>query len=542
MTSLSLDPVLLFDFSELLTDPTPEPPNLTVVPSPSTPGAWPYMGHTEARIFTPPLRALTPETSYGFAVIDFARDVLEEPLDPWQEWAVIHAGELYPDNRPRFRKVLIMVARQNGKTHLLKVLIQFWMFVEEWPVILGISTNLNYAKKAWEKVVRDIQRRPHLRALMPSSRNMGIRRAAGEVEATTANECVYAIAAGNSKGGRSLSIDRLITDELREQTNWDAYNASIPAMAARPLGQAFFITNQGPDKAVVLHSLRDQAIQFIETGEGDERLGLLEWSAPEGSDVMDPRAWAMASPNLGRRLHPDDLRSEALKARQGSVEEGNFKTEYLCIRVKTLDGAVDPISWKECHVPGEIKIGQDSIALCLDISPDQEHATLVAAAVQANGRVRVRVVRTWEGNETTKKLRTDLVRIIETIKPKALGWFPVGPAATMAAELQDRTSKGHYKWPPKGVTVEAIRGEVSAVCMGFSALVRDLEVMHADEDILNDHVTGASKYWTADTWKFLRRGVGHCDAAYAAAGAVHLARTLPVSIGKPRLVTVSEPE
>jgi phage terminase large subunit-like protein len=48
--------------------------------------------------------------------------VLRQPLDPWQQWVAIHIGELQPDGRPRFRQALIIVARQNGKTHLCKVL------------------------------------------------------------------------------------------------------------------------------------------------------------------------------------------------------------------------------------------------------------------------------------------------------------------------------------------------------------------------------------------------------------------------------------
>src|SRR3546814_149132 len=89
------------------------------------------LGRTEPRLWTPPLRELTPETSYGYDVIDFARDVLGEPLDPWEEWLVTHAGELLDDGRPRFRTVLAIVARQQGKSHVLRVLILFWLFVEQ---------------------------------------------------------------------------------------------------------------------------------------------------------------------------------------------------------------------------------------------------------------------------------------------------------------------------------------------------------------------------------------------------------------------------
>src|SRR3546814_18105149 len=86
---------------------------------------------TEPWRWTRPLRELRPATSYGFAVVEFARDILERPLDPWQEWLVIHAGELLPDGRPRFRKVLVLVARQNGKTELLVILSLFWLRSEE---------------------------------------------------------------------------------------------------------------------------------------------------------------------------------------------------------------------------------------------------------------------------------------------------------------------------------------------------------------------------------------------------------------------------
>jgi hypothetical protein len=46
------------------------------------------------------LRELTPETSVGFHQIEFARDWLGRPFDAWQEFVVIHAGELLPERAP----------------------------------------------------------------------------------------------------------------------------------------------------------------------------------------------------------------------------------------------------------------------------------------------------------------------------------------------------------------------------------------------------------------------------------------------------------
>lgn len=492
----------------------------------------PLLGRIEPRLFTPPLRELTPETSYGFAVIAFARDVLGEPLDPWQEWLVIRAGELLPDGRPRFRQVLIIVARQNGKTHLLKVLSLFWLFVEQWPLILGMSTSLETAKDSWSRAVETATSNKLLSTFLEKN---AVLRGNNDVHFKTSEGCKYRIAAANSKGGRGMSIDRLIIDELREHAKWDAINAAVPAMNARPFAQAFFITSMGDDSSVVLDSLRESALDFLKTGDGDYRLGIFEWSAPDGMDVLNKEAWVYANPNLGYRIEVGVIEGLAKRAAKqlGEVEAG-FRTEYLCQRVRALDAAVNPALWAECFIPGDLLAERGRIVLFIDVSPDQQHASLVAAAVMADGRVRVEVVQSWEGPGCTRKLRNELPGWIEKIRPKVIGWMPNGPAASLAADLADR--KGKLDWPPRGVTVSEIREEVSAVCMALAELVQTKQVVHSNQPLLNTHVTGASKLWNGDRWRFSRKGEGHCDAAYAAAGAIHLARTLPTPVGKPRLV------
>ena len=50
-----------------------------------------HYGRTEPRLWTKPLRELTPATSLGFEVIDYARQILHIELYPWQQWLLIHA-------------------------------------------------------------------------------------------------------------------------------------------------------------------------------------------------------------------------------------------------------------------------------------------------------------------------------------------------------------------------------------------------------------------------------------------------------------------
>ena len=51
-------------------------------------------GKTQPRLWTKPLRRLTPNSSLGFACIEYARTILHTELYPWQEFALIHALEI----------------------------------------------------------------------------------------------------------------------------------------------------------------------------------------------------------------------------------------------------------------------------------------------------------------------------------------------------------------------------------------------------------------------------------------------------------------
>jgi hypothetical protein len=455
--------------------------------------------------------------------------VIEQPFDPWQRWAVIHGGELLPDGRPRFRRLLLLVARQNGKTHLLKILTLFWLFVERWPLTLGMSTNLDYAKEAWEKTLETAETVECLATMIPT--RGGVRRTNGEQMITTAERCRYKIAASNRRGGRSLSVDRLVSDELREHQTWDSYNAAYPAMNARPYGQAWFLSNAGDDSSVVLNSLRDDAVAYATTGTGDPRLGIIEWSAPDGCDLDDVDALAAANPNVGRRTDWDTLLGPAQAAKlAGGEQESGFRTENLCQRIRSMDPAVNLDAWMASGPPAQPVVPLEGpmrkrLALAWDLTPDGLHATLYAAAAGDDGLVYLDVVQAWSGARASAQLRNDLPELVARIKPTAVGWLPSGPGAAVAADLAAR--KGIRSWAPAGVRVEAIAKETTQVCMGFAELVRTRGARHTGDPLLTAQLSTAAKGHRGDAWVFVRTKAGYVDAVYAAAAAAHLARTMP---------------
>jgi phage terminase large subunit-like protein len=489
------------------------------------------VGSVTPRLWTPPLRTLSPDTSYGFRFNDYCRDVLRDPNDEWQEWLSVHVGELLPDGRPRFRNALILVARQQGKTRWAKKLIKFWMFEDRVPLVLGTSTNRQYAKACWQEVCDEVLDNPDLAEHLAEA---PVRLTIGE-EALNSRYGQYRFAASNRRAGRSMTVHRALLDELREHHTFDAWNAASKAMNAVRDGQLVAITNQGDGLSVVLDALRNPALAFIETGDGDPRLGLFEYSCPPGSDPTDLHALAMANPDLGGRTDPYVLLADGQRAKNAGGEElAGFRTEVMCMRVALLNPAYDPDCWlaNGTDDPPDLAQHRRQVALCLDVSLDGLHATLTAAA-KLDGIVHAEVVQAWTGRGCTKQLRQDLPGLVQKIRPRVLGWFPNGPAAAVAADLADR---GHRDWPPRRVKVEAIKGETSAVCMGLEELNIAGEIRHPKDPMLTAHVESAQKLERADgTWVLTRKGTSPIDGAYSLAGAVHLARTLPPA---PHPVTV----
>lgn len=494
----------------------------------------------------------------GFSVIDFACNVLRYPPDKWQRWLLIHAMELNSKGMPRFRKVLVLVARQNGKTQLLVILSLYWLFVQQVAIVLGISSKVEYAKEAWAKAKDMAQSNRYLKPRIP--KKGGVRLENGNITLTALHpqydddgEVIivddepiylpsrYKIAAANDDAGRSLTIDRLIMDEFRRQYDWNAYNAAIPTQNAVADAQAWLLSNQGDYRSEPLHSLQDSAHEFIKSGIGDPQLGIFEWSCPKGSDPEDPHALAQANPNVGHRIDWPTLLGEAARVkRAGGKELAGFKIEIMCMRVAQTDPAIDPLAWRDCArgaaVAELMRLHSNTLVFCFDVSIDEQHATLYAAVRTADGVIVVDVVSSWEGPSCSDQLAAQLPGLVKKHRPVAVVWFPGGPAASVAAAMEKRRRRpGEAPWPPRGVEIEEVRGDAPAACMGFASLVNGRKLAHgadtdeadwADMDLLSKHALSADKLPVGDAWRFTRRDAAHCDAAYAASGAAHKARSV----------------
>lgn len=314
--------------------------------------------------------------SRGESVALWAAETLGVDLMPWQRFALDH-GLVMGDDRWASRTVSIMVGRQNGKTMLtaVRALAGMALWGEE---VLAASQNRDVALDAWNvalELAEDGGLPVH-----------GISRTNGR-EAFHIGRARYKVVSSTRRGGRGLSADLVILDEVREYREWAGWAALEKTRRARRSSQVWAISNEGDDGSVVLISLAERGRNAAATGEATDA-AWLEWSAHPDAQRSDPEAWCAANPAIG---HLIDLDTVASESRTDDPEV--FETEVLCRRVASLRPWMVPGLWEACSDPNALPPGDGApVVFALAAGDDFRHATIAVAHKRDDGRVFVESV------------------------------------------------------------------------------------------------------------------------------------------------------
>lgn len=444
--------------------------------------AAPVMGHVEPRICTEPLEELTPENSLGFDAAEFSDRVLGVKLRPWQVNFLVRAFELHPDGCLRFRHVILLVGRQNGKTLVMVVAALYRLFLHDAAVVLGTAQNLSTAEETWDEALTLVQSVPGLAARIlgrPSQQT-------GKKSFTLNNGHRYLVRAATKKAGRSLTTDFAMIDEAREQEDELAWDAIEPTTTSRENGQTWLVSNAGHARSVLLKRLRGQAIAA--RTDPDTMLAIFEWSLPEELDADDEANWGWANPSLG---YGRTLRS--LRAAHASSTVGGWLTEYMCRWVTSVsEGPWGKGHWDRLR-DRDSRIADDSpLWLAVDTGLDRRTTYIVAAGWSTlfaeDGRrlVHVEVIAKRPGNAWAPSWidkRWDALG--------AAGVVVQGrgaPATDLIEELEDR-----------GIPVtRSVGSHVTGSAVKFYDAVRDGLVVHGGQPPLDMAATTAELRYSGD--------------------------------------------
>jgi len=367
-------------------------------------------GFTEPRVWTKPLAELTPKTSRGFEVIEFAEEVLRVHLFPWQKWLLIHMMELDSFGLLRFRKALVIVGRQNGKTLIAAVLAAYWLYVDagRWPtqlpeqdfIVVGAAQKLDIAMKPWRQVRRwgapdDVKigiardRVPDLQEITWSPRTTN-----GETELRTHAGAAYL--PRTFDGARGQSAARLILDELREQYDYEGWSAIEKSANAMFDSLLVAFSNAGTRRSKVLRDVREIGHEGVDDPE--TQWFIAEWSAKPDARLDDIEAFAQANPSAGYLpgMTLVGLMRAAAEAKEKNVERIEVLGQWVTAKV---DNFIEVEDWKQLHetveqVLASIPRGGRTV-WGIDMSHNRRTTWLSAAVLTDDGRpfVTVRVKR-----------------------------------------------------------------------------------------------------------------------------------------------------
>lgn len=425
-------------------------------------------GKESPRIFTPPKRELTPETTHGFACIAFAEQMMGIKLFPWQEWLLKHALELNEDGTYRFRYVIVLVGRQNGKSLILLLLALWHLFAKGSPEVIATAQDLSRAEAAWKEALEWCEADEELNSLIGYVNRGNHKLFEVDPDEEIEYKRVYRVASAGRRGGRGFSGDLILMDELREHQNWETWGACTNTMNARPWGQTWAFSNAGDVLSIVLRYLRAQAHKnlgwpdgdadaeilgeeneeltaFLEEMGGLDMTGFFEWSADPKSSRTDIEQLAQSNPSMDHTdIVPGCVTSRALIASLATTPPWQFDTEVRCIWVPMSDlGPFPEGSWDETRNDNAKPAEDSSQVICVAVGNRRNVTYIARAGWDADGNPVIGIAAERAGTDWVLPWLIENRSTYESIVIQEKG----APASSLIPALELYTSEAGEKLP-----------------------------------------------------------------------------------------------
>ncbi|HEU4543564.1 MAG TPA: hypothetical protein VFR23_20700 [Jiangellaceae bacterium] len=437
---------------------------------------------------------------------------------PWQRFFLIHALELV-NGRFRFRTVVLLVARQNGKTSIIEVKNLWKMFVLQVNLIIGTAQNLDIARESWSRALEIVEGTPELKAELGKVWLGNNKQEFNLLSGSRWRIAAINLNATGKRGGAGLSGDDVNLDELREHPNFRAWSAVTKTTLARSGAQIYGFSNAGDDTSVVLNRLQKQGRAAAKNPElADSSFGYFEYSAPDdtrcncgraedhphnpGCKLIDPYVLAIPNPSMN---HPGGVTYEALVSAANTDPEAVFLTECLCVRVPSLGGRViDLARWNELADEKSRRVGD--VGIFVDIAPERDWAGIGVYGLRADniGHLQLIDYRPGAGWVVSR-----LVELKSALDPVGIG-MARGTYASIKDDLakvgikrpEDRPDFKDKPEPRRGELAVMTAPDMGAACGQLIDAVRDGTLRYVPSQQLTIAVGGARTRMTGDavTW------------------------------------------
>ena len=437
-------------------------------------------------------------------------EIIKMPLLPWQEYVL--KDMLTIDTKGKWiRKTnLLLIARQNGKTHLARMLILAHLIKWETNVLI-MSSNRSMALDTFRQVTDILENNDHLKGFVKQ-----IRYANGTESIEMLNGTRLDVVAATRDGSRGRSVNGLLfIDEVREITE-EGFRAATPVTRAHPNSHTLLCSNAGDAFSTVLNDLRERAISYP-----PKSFGFYEYSAPQYCKIEDRNAWAMANPSLGYTIT-----EEAIEEAIATSPIENTRTETLCQWIDSLSspwphGVLEETSDSTL----EMTAGAYTV-FGFDVSPSRRNGSLVAGQILPDGRIGIGILETY-----SSQVAIDELKMAASIK----GWADIYKPRVVCFDkyatqtIADRLSQS-------GVVCEDVSGQQFYKACGdlLEGLVNHRVVHNGQTELIQQMNNCAAKV-NDSAWRIIKRkSAGDISAPI---GLAMVVSKLMLPVPKPQIYT-----
>ena len=442
----------------------------------------PLRGATKPRVHSPLLKGKTRANE----VIEMVERLKMDKLMPYQEFILKDMMMVDKKNNYRRKTSLLLISRQNGKSHLGRVRVIWGMFYGDEKKILIMSANRATSLMLFREIAWIIESTPELKAMTKV-----IRYANGGERIELLNGATLDVISDNSSSPRGRTADFLWIDEIREISE-DGYKAAVPVTRARANAQTFLTSNAGDAFSAVLNNLVERAKEYP-----PETFGYYEYSAPQYCkiDITLDSFWRDAvvpsNPALGYIITKESI-EEAIATAQ--IE--TTRTETLCQFVDSLQspwpfGILEDTSDSTL----EIAVGAYTI-FGFDVSPSRRNASLVAGQLLPDGRIGIGIMQTW-----SSQVAVDDLKIAAEIK----GWCDLfHPRMVCYDKYATQSIADRLK--QAGVMTEDVSGQQFYQACGdlLTGLVTHKVVHNGQQELIQQMNNCAAKV-NDSAWRIVKR-------------------------------------
>jgi phage terminase large subunit-like protein len=409
-----------------------------------------------------------------------------DELMPYQKFVLNQMLMVNKKNQYRIKTALLLISRQNGKSHLGRVRIIWGMFYGGEKKLIIMSANRATSLMLFREIAWIIESTPELKAMTKA-----IRYANGGERIELLNGATLDVISDNSSSPRGRTADFLWIDEIREISE-DGYKAAVPVTRARANAQTFLTSNAGDHFSSVLNGLVERAKDYP-----PETFGYYEYSAPQyckidiTSDYFWKSAVAPSNPALGYIITKESI-EEAIAT--NPIEQ--TRTETLCQWIDSLQspwphGVLEETSDNTL----EMAVGAYTV-FAFDVSPSRRNGSLVAGQLLPDGRIGIGILETYSSQMAIDELKmaASIKAWCDIYKPR-LVCFDKYATQTIA----DRLSQA-------GVMTEDVSGQQFYKACGdlLEGLVNHRVVHNGQAELIQQMNNCAAKV-NDSAWRIIKR-------------------------------------